>query len=181
MGKLTIALVLLLLFSCWRGLRFLQRGKFRHLSATWIRFCRMTNSQNRLISAAVFLCGHLGRGFGAGANKCAGDTRTITSARCSRPATDHHITRNTCAIATSRLCATSSSAKCRAAILEPGGKCASRFPSDVRQTTGIEVDGLTRIDGDSLGALRQQDGGWALICGKARRTNRRWIWSPGCH
>jgi hypothetical protein len=32
-------------------------------------------------------------------------------------------------------------------------------PSDVRKTTGIEVDGLTRIDGDSLGALRQQDGG----------------------
>lgn len=33
-------------------------------------------------------------------------------------------------------------------------------PSDVRKTTGIEVDGLTRIDGDSLGALRQQDGGF---------------------
>lgn len=32
-------------------------------------------------------------------------------------------------------------------------------PSDVRKTTGIEVDGLTRIDSDSLGALREQDGG----------------------
>lgn len=32
-------------------------------------------------------------------------------------------------------------------------------PSDMRTTTGIQVDGLTRIDSDSLGALREQDGG----------------------
>ncbi len=32
-------------------------------------------------------------------------------------------------------------------------------PSDMRKTTGIQIDGLTRIDSDSLGALREQDGG----------------------
>jgi len=32
-------------------------------------------------------------------------------------------------------------------------------PNDLRQTMGIQVDGLTRIDSDSLGALREQDGG----------------------
>lgn len=31
--------------------------------------------------------------------------------------------------------------------------------ASVRRATGIQVDGLTRIDGDSLGALREEDGG----------------------
>lgn len=43
-------------------------------------------------------------------------------------------------------------------VLAPGSN-ARVVPNDVRRTTGIEVDGLTRIDSDSLGALREQDGG----------------------
>lgn len=43
-------------------------------------------------------------------------------------------------------------------VLSPASK-APVMPNDLRKTTGIQVDGLTRIDSDSLGALREQDGG----------------------
>lgn len=43
--------------------------------------------------------------------------------------------------------------------LAPNPNSPEAPPASVRRATGIQVDGLTRIDGDSLGALREQDGG----------------------
>ena len=43
-------------------------------------------------------------------------------------------------------------------VLSPSSN-APVVPNDMRKTMGIQVDGLTRIDSDSLGALREQDGG----------------------
>jgi len=118
----------------------------------------MTNSQNRLISAAVFFAGISVVGLAQAQTNApvTPEPLQVPGAAAQPPTTALPETRVPLPQAGSAPRRLVPNAAPRS--LNPAAN-APVVPSDVRQTTGIEVDGLTRIDGDSLGALRQQDGG----------------------